>query len=66
MRVRASAPVEVSTSPSRRIAVTVWLIAECVTSICSASSLTVIGPRWRNRINAMLNRGRTPAIPCSV
>ena len=63
--VRASAPGELSTRPSRRIAVIVWLIAEWVTSTSAASSRMVSGPRWRSLISVMLNRGRTPAMPRS-
>ena len=44
-RVRASGPASVVTRPSVRNALTVWLIAECVTPVSAASSLMVRGPR---------------------
>ena len=48
-----------------RIAATVWLVAECVPPIASASARMVIGPPRASLIRGLVNRGRRSSIPRS-
>ena len=66
-RARPSAgSATLSTRPARRISVTVWLIAEWVTSHSAASALMLIGPSRESRTSGMVNRDLKPGIPAST